>query len=586
MLHRPTTFPVASPRSVGLPVRRLLPAALALTLSACSSGGPAGPEPPAAVDCTQATIVALTPGQHIVVDPRLSGSCLHFPAPGGAETEFAVVALAGAGVVTLSGVAEGYQLQADPPPAPSIRGGEGLEALAGTAFRKAGDAEAFHARLRLLEAAAAASPGAALGIAPAPFREAPPQLGDTRTFRVCSSTACTATVAVEATTVYVGARGAIYLDDAVPAGGYTESDIAEVGELFDGAAPNMYAVDTVAFGRESDIDGNGVVIILLTDAVNALSPNCSVTGSRVLGYFFGLDLLPGSSPNSNGGEVFFSAVPDPGSAGCPVSRDEAMRSLGPTFIHEFQHMISFNQHRLLRGSTQPELTWLNEGLSHFAEELGGRQLPDNGVASGGAPDRETQFHLNNFANAFDYLFDPEDHFLIFPELSGGTLEERGAAWLFVRWLGDQFGGGSALGTTFTRAVVQTSQVGQENVENVTGEPFDRLASQWQLANWLDNLPGFPGGSARLQYASWNLRTEFAALNLSRPSVFPRVYPLIPDGSDGTGYERSGVVRAGSGRHLVLTQPAGGGVTELRFTSAAGLALQAATVPRLAVARVR
>src|SRR5690606_29554798 len=134
------------------------------------------------------------------------------------------------------------------------------------------------------------SPGATLGLGPAPYREAPPQLGDKRTFRVCSSTTCTSTVAVEATTVYVGARGAIYLDDAVPAGGYTASDIAEVGELFDGAAPNMYAVDTVAFGRESDIDANGVVIILLTDAVNALSPNCSITGSRVLGYFYGLDL--------------------------------------------------------------------------------------------------------------------------------------------------------------------------------------------------------------------------------------------------------------------------------------------------------
>ncbi len=567
-----------------MPVRRPLAAVLAVTLSACGSGGPTGPEPPGVVDCSLATIVSLAPGQHLVVDPRLSGSCLHFPAPGGTEAEFALVALSGAGVVTLSGVSESYRLQADPPAAPAQEA-RGLEALAGIAFRQAGDAEAFHGRLRLLEAAAAARPGATLGLGPAPYREAPPQLGDKRTFRVCSSTTCTSTVAVEATTVYVGVRGAIYLDDTVPAGGYTESDIAEVGELFDGAAPNMYAVDTVAFGRESDIDANGVVIILLTDAVNALSPNCSITGSRVLGYFYGLDLLPGSSSNSNGGEVFFSAVPDPDNAACRVTRDEAMRSLGPTFIHEFQHMISFNQHRLLRGSTQPELTWLNEGLSHFAEELGGRQLPDNGVASGGAPDRETQFHLNNFANAFDYLVDPEDHYLVFPEVSGGTLEERGAAWLFVRWLGDHFGGGSSLGTAFTRGVVQTNQVGQDNVEEVTGEPIDRLMSQWQLANWLDNLPGFAGGSARLQYTSWNLRTEFAALNSSRPSVFPRVFPLIPDESDGSGYERSGLLRGGSGRHLVLTQPAGGAVTELRLTSGSGSALQAATVPRFAVARI-
>jgi hypothetical protein len=564
------------------------PAILAvLALSACSSGGPSGPEPPLPVDCTQASIVALAPAQHLLVDPRLSGSCLHFPAPGPAEAEYAVVALSGAGVVTPTGVSEAYLLQADPPPdAPTAREAGGLEHVAGASFRQSGDAEAFHTRLRVLEAAAAFRPGAALGIAPAPFIEPPPVVGDERTFRVCSSTSCTSTVAVEATAAYVGIRGAIYIDDTVPANGFTPSDIAEVGQLFDGATPNMYGIDTVAFGRESDIDANGVVIILLTDAVNALSPNCSVTGSRVLGYFYGLDLLPGSSGNSNGGEVFFSAVPAPTDPGCPVSRNEAMRALGPTFIHEFQHMISFNQHRLLRGSTQPELTWLNEGLSHFAEELGGRQLPDNGVAAGGAPDRETQFHLNNFANAFDYLVEPEDHFLVFPEQSGGTLQERGAAWLFVRWLADQFGGGSPLGTAFTRAVVQTGQVGQENVEDVTGESFDRLAAQWQLASWLDNLPGWSGGSARLQYTSWNLRSEFAALNASRPSVFPRVYPLVPDESDGDGYERTGVVRGGSGRHLILTQPAGGAVTEVRFAAAGGDALSAAVVPRLAVARIR
>src|SRR5690606_19771000 len=106
------------------------------------------------------------------------------------------------------------------------------------------------------------------------------------------------------------------------------------------------------------------------------------------------------------------------------------------------------------------------------------------------------------------------------------------------------GGGGPLGTSLTRALVQTSLVGQVNVESATGEPFDRLASQWQLALWLDDLPDFTASSARLRYLSWNLRAEFAALNASRPATFPRVYPLVPDESDGSGYQRSGTVRAG------------------------------------------
>jgi len=38
-----------------------------------------------------------------------------------------------------------------------------------------------------------------------------------------------------------------------------------------------------------------------------------------------------------------------------------------TFIHEFQHMISFNQHVLVGNSVNGEVLWLNEGFSHYAK---------------------------------------------------------------------------------------------------------------------------------------------------------------------------------------------------------------------------
>ncbi|HJS48140.1 MAG TPA: hypothetical protein VJ773_09170, partial [Gemmatimonadales bacterium] len=127
-----------------MPARPARAGLAALLLAGCGSGGPTGPEPPLPVDCTQATIVSLAPGQHLVVDTRLSGSCLHFPAPGPAEAEFAVVAISGAGVVTVSGVSEDYLLQGDPPSAAAVRAAP-LPAAA-FAFRAPGDAGAFHAR--------------------------------------------------------------------------------------------------------------------------------------------------------------------------------------------------------------------------------------------------------------------------------------------------------------------------------------------------------------------------------------------------------------------------------------------------------
>src|SRR5690606_7844856 len=130
----------------------------------------------------------------------------------------------------------------------------------------------------------------------APARVAvPPTVGSQRDSQVCADTNCGGFVTVRATASYVGSKSAIYLDDTVPAGGLDSAEIATVGALFD---QEIYAIDTTACGRESAVDGNGVVAVLLSDAVNAVSPDCQQTGAVIVGYVFGLDLLIGE-PNSN-----------------------------------------------------------------------------------------------------------------------------------------------------------------------------------------------------------------------------------------------------------------------------------------------
>ncbi len=246
------------------------------------------------------------------------------------------------------------------------------------------------------------------------------------------------------------------MDNAAPAGGYTDTDLDQVKTLFD---QYLYPIDTVAFGRESDVDGNGVVIVLLTQLVNALSPDCSTTGRIILGYFFGADLLPPGSnnPGSNDGEVFYGLVPDVNNSRCQVSKEEANSKLPATFIHEFQHMISYNQHVLLRHGSSED-TWLNEGLSHFAEELGGREVPDAQCAPTSC--EEEFLGQGDLLNALEYLASPEDFYLIEPGSSTGQLEERGANWLFVRWLADHFGGSTVLGTELTRESARDQSAGQ------------------------------------------------------------------------------------------------------------------------------
>jgi hypothetical protein len=486
-----------------------------------------------------------------------------------------VVALSGAGTETPNGISSLYQ----------IRGASG----AGTPVTRVGAvpgapgaALRFHAMLRARERMLAPAAAAAYALAPRAERfVAPPAVGDQRSFSVCSTDQCTGFVTVGAVARYVGSKGAIYVDTLAPAGGYTQADIDSVGQLFD---QYLYPIDTTAFGRESDLDGNGVVVVLLTPAVNRLSANCNANNSIILGYFFGADLTP-TVAGSNDGEIFYSIVPDPGNTSCTVPKEFAKEVLPPTFIHEFQHMISFNQHVLLRGG-DAEDTWLNEGLSHFAEELGGRQVPNQFCPPiGGANDCFSEFLSGDVSNAYDYLHDVESNFLIEPGSSSGTLPERGANWLMVRWLADHFGGGDSLAGPLTRALDQTSRLGADNVAAVTGEPFATLVAEWQLANYLDDLPGFTPANDHLQYLSWNFRRTFAALHLADTSAFQRDYPLVPDSTRGA-YAHTGTLRAGSGRHVLVTQELNAASVDLQLTDSALRVLSATVVPRWAVARIR
>ena len=443
--------------------------------------------------------------------------------------------------------------------------------------------ERFHDFLRLQErshwaalppAPPAAAPGSARAASP------PPVVGDVRSFSVCATATCSSFQAVSATAKTVSGHLAIFVDNAAPAGGLTQAGLDSLGVLFDS---RLYALDTTAFGRESDIDGNTVVIVLMTNVVNKLvtQQQCTSEGF-IAGFFFGADIDPlfGSDPRVNHGEVFYSIVADSnGTLSCAHSASQLRRLIPVTFIHEFQHMISYNQHVLVRGG-EPQALWLDEGLSHFAEELGGRSF---------LPGDQTSFSnyvIGNLLNAYRYLDSTSTHSLVFA--SGiGSLAERGAAWLFVRYITDQFRADTSFAATatFTRTIVQSPLLGGAAVANVTGTPFATLAGRWVLANYVSDLPGFNAPS-ELQYTSWRFRVTYASLNGQLPAVFPKPFPLTPPAGDGSAVSLSGTLRAGSGAYALAQQgPLQPGFT-LLFSGPGGAALPASLVPRLNVLRIR
>jgi hypothetical protein len=533
--------------------------------AACSSTGSTSKP----VDCSAAPLTNLQVGEHTIIDASAEG-CVRLPSAGAGGAEYLYVALATEGKETGNGVSVGYKLTGSGAGFPLQASRQGRRPLL-RALQAPTSAQAFHGRLRTMERELAKAPRRGLqGFSASAAAQPAPVLGEQRTFNVLknstvSGTSATDYVQVTGTTKYVGQHVAIFLDDAAPTPGYTQADIDKVGSTFD---KHLYPIDVAAFGSESDINGDGVVLVLLTDRVTKLT-SCGT--SVVVGYFFARDLTPGLA-GSNGAEIFYGLTPDPS---CGIPPADAVDFLPRVFIHEFQHMINYNQHVLVRGGSS-EATWLNEGLSTFAEELGGRQIPDSVCTNN---DCLTQFTLNDLENGSDYLSDVESHYLVGPRDRPPPipLAEYGAAWLFVRWVADHFGQPLPLGTSATLGLVQTSNVGSDNVTAVTGVPFSTLVGQWQMANYLDNLPGFTPSDPRLQYLSWDLRQTYDSINVA--------YPLDPDSTDGP-YSRTGQLLAGSGPHVLIGQAPSLGEVDFKLTASDGtLTLPESPKPRIGLVRI-
>jgi hypothetical protein len=191
---------------------------------------------------------------------------------------------------------------------------------------------------------------------------------------------------------------------------------------------------SAVFGAPSDIDANGRIIVVLTPAVNALTPRTD--DSFIAGYFYGCDLVEAARcAETNRGEIFYSMVPDPNAQfSARRTKDTVLRTVPGVLAHEFQHMINF------AGKSQRlDVLWLSEALAHMAEELVGKVFLARGDAV-----TATDFRSANFVRARQYLDAPEFISLI-SEDSPGTLEMRGGAWLLLQYAMGLYGGDALLG---------------------------------------------------------------------------------------------------------------------------------------------
>lgn len=411
---------------------------------------------------------------------------------------------------------------------------------------------------------------------------APLALGSLRNFRVITTQAGDQFTDATGRLRYLGEHLGIYLDTAAKTS-YTDFELEKLANLFD---KDLYHIGLDAFGPESDIDNNGKVLVFLTPKVNALvaSTDCIARGF-VTGFFYGRDLLP-STPNSNRGEIFYALVPDPsGKYSCPHASPDVQRLVSSTFVHEMQHMISYFHHVVARGG-EPESHWINEGLSHIAEELASRlyevRYPpplNRSTPTQIFPDSAGPFIGQLLMNAYLYLASSATHSVTTFD-GTGSLEERGGAWLFLRWLGDQKGEG------MYKRLVQTSQTGIANVEARAGEPFAKLFGDFSVALWADSLPGAPRSAMapRYRFATRNLRQLMA--RQATISGWEAAWPVVTVRVPKDGYAEGSVLQGTMVFGTYGPFANGAGASVLTFAKSGGGAFAPSDGAQLGVLRVR
>jgi hypothetical protein len=346
-----------------------------------------------------------------------------------------------------------------------------------------------------------------------------PQIGDLMKFNTNSSSACTNPSIRTGRVMAITNRAIVVADTANPANGFTAQDYQSFGAGFDTL---VYPVDTLNFGSPTDKDNNQHVVLFFTRAVNELTPPGQ--SFYIGGFFFSRDLFPLTTSSgvqgcaaSNFAELLYMLVPDPTGV-----VNQNIRSVGfvkevtlGTLAHELQHLINASRHLYVNGSSSFEETFLDEGLSHEAEELAFFRASglsprqnisyESMAAAPNVLEAFNTFEVPNFRRLREYLTNP---LLNSPYSTNPSLATRGAIWSFLRYAADRRGGNEAP-LWFQLANPPAAIRGLANLTRVFPE-LSAWVRDWTIANYADDF--VPDVPALYTHPSWSLRSVMTVVN--------------------------------------------------------------------------
>ena len=187
------------------------------------------------------------------------------------------------------------------------------------------------------------------------------------------------------------------------------------------------------------------------------------TGAGIAGYFSSADGFSRlANQYSNEKEMFYISLSWLNSV-----RD--YETYETVLAHEFQHMVHWANDR-------NEETWVNEGMSEFAQEVAGYE-PDTGFARSFSTQPDTQLNTWN-------------------EVNSGNGAHYGSSYLFTAYFAQRFG------AEMTKAVVANPLNGTAGFTATLADAgyadtFESVFGDWLIANYIDDanalgLDGFYG----------------------------------------------------------------------------------------------